>query len=241
MSAPDVVSPARFDPESLFRLSLTYNFDPLKSALSYVMDQLRDNTANIHYLKEKAGIPQSHPIPPAPAALPPQFFLDLKAQVTKLEERMARMESAATAAKSASPAPVPVPAPVAAVTIPKAESKTAPPAPVPVPQPVSTQSSPPAIPPQQTAVASHENSVPAAVPVVETQEESAPRLERGASMMRNFQQEMEERLSELELEVKRLKVRPSRGLETLSAAPAGAAKGFPGVGPTSQPAAAGIR
>ncbi len=66
----------RLDPENLFRFSVSCNFDPLKNAVIYMLEQIRDNTANIHYLREKAGIPAAQVIPPA--VLPSSLILELK-------------------------------------------------------------------------------------------------------------------------------------------------------------------
>jgi len=78
MSAVDVMDSQRIDPESLLQFSFNCNFEPLKNAMICIMEQLKDNNANIQYLKQKIGIPNTEHIPVATSSIAPSVVIDLK-------------------------------------------------------------------------------------------------------------------------------------------------------------------
>ena len=89
MASTELLIP-KINPESLFSISFSYNCDPLKTAVTYILDQLRLNSESIAVLKEKTDSSVAHVIQQTAS---PGSFSDLQAKVTSLEERVSFLET----------------------------------------------------------------------------------------------------------------------------------------------------
>jgi len=218
MASTDVYS-TKIDPENLLNVSFMYNFDPLKNAITQILDQLRDNTANIAFLKEKAGIPATQIITPVEN---PNLILELKTKISNLEDRLSflekrennRLPGTPRLTSRVSPRKVEV-----QEQKPVSNFHSVPPVKIPDKLPVD-QATPQKIdlsPVKTEQVQAKPEPVlaaPASVPTVEIKTES-PKLDRSNSMLFQIQEEFDQRVNALEIEVKKLKMRNNKIGENL--------------------------